>query len=402
MMVSGLKNASPLTTLGPAGAGKKNQEMPLDGFEKAPPVDPAELAQARKLARRKHKVAKVVLGTLGATTVVGTGAATVATVALVNPGALGPVGPSLHELVLNNLPGGAQQAYHWATDPNPQVENASHYGQLYQFNPGSNDRRVLAESGQTTPNGNNIPPEAIKDGQVIIGFEGIDGNQGSYVHAFNKLFNSGDKSAIPLDQSMLFIHEGHRPTRLDDIKRVLHDYETTKKLQSGEKIDLDAAFKEDPSVQTGYNVMKQALDKNLDVLVFAHSGGGAESVEVLNLLSSQGYHDKIADHVKIVIMAGASPAEDAVKAGVKPGNALYIGMKADLVAELGHVYIDPHDPMSGLITLIQDLRQTSDFTLGPMHSPDAAIVPNNLSHLQNFFYKGIGGTYLAPTPPHQG
>ena len=399
MMVSGLKNASPLTAASPLGAGKKPPVKSLDGFEKAPPVDPAELAQARKLAKRKHKVAKIVLGTLGATTVVGTGAATVATVALVNPGALGPLGPSLHELVLNNLPGGAQEAYHWATDPNPQVEDASHYGQLYQFSPGGRDYQVLAESGQTSPNGNDIPADAIKDGRVIVGFEGIDGNQGSYVRAFNKLFNSGDKSAIPLNQKMLFIHEGHRPTRLDDIKRVLHDYETTKKLQAGETIDLDQAFKEDPSVETGYNVVKQALDKDLDVLVFAHSGGGAQSVEVLNLLSSQGYHDEIADHVKIVIMAGASPAQDAVQAGVKPGNALYIGMKADLVAELGHVYIDPHDPMSGLISLIKDLRQTSDFTLGPMHSPDAAIVPNNLSHLQDFFSKGIGGTYLAETPP---
>ena len=220
----------------------------------------------------------------------------------------------------------------------------------------------------------------------------------SYVRAFNKLFNS-DEAAIPLNQPMLFIHEGHRPTRVDDIKRVLHDYSVTKKIQAGEKVDLQEAFEADPAVETGYNVMKQALDKDLDVLVFAHSGGGAESVEALNLLSSQGYHDKIGEHVKIVIMAGASPAQDAVEAGVKPGNALYIGMKADLVAELGHVYIDAHDPMSGLVNLVKDLRDTSDFTLGPMHSPDQAIVPNNLDHLQNFFNHGIGGTYLAETPP---
>ncbi|MFN8609074.1 MAG: hypothetical protein U0931_16180 [Vulcanimicrobiota bacterium] len=398
MMVSGLKHASPLPATNGA-ARKPVSGKFLDGFEKAPPVNPDELAEARKLARRKHKVAKIVLGTLGATTVVGTGAATVATVALVDPAALGPLGPTLHDLVLNHLPGGAQEAYHWATDPNPQVEDASHYGQLYQFSPGSRGYEVLAEAGQTSADGHNIPAEAIQNGRIILGFEGIDGNQSSYVHAFNKLFNSGEKSAIPLNQNMLFIHEGHRPTRLDDIKRVLHDYETTKKLQSGEKIDMQAAFAADPSVETGYNVVKQALDQDLDVLVFAHSGGGAQSVEVLNLLSSQGYHDKIADHVKIVIMAGAAPAQDAVKAGVQPGNALYIGMKADLVAELGHVYIDPHDPMDGLISLIKDLRQTSDFTLGPMHSPDQAIVPYNLNHLQDFFNKGVGGTYLAESPP---
>ena len=48
--------------------------------------------------------------------------------------------------------------------------------------------------------------------------------------------------------------------------------------------------------------------------------------------------------------------------------------------------------------MVKDLRNTSDFTLGPMHSPDRAIVPYNLDHLEDFFYRGIGGTYLAPTP----
>lgn len=399
MTVSSLQNASPLAGRSPLKSKPADKDPSfLDSFAKAPPVDPQELAEARKLARRKHKVAKIVLGTLGATTVVGTGAATVATVAVVNPGALGPLGPPLNQLVVEHLPGGAQEAYHWATDPNPQAEDASNYGQLYQISPGSRDYEVLAQSGQTSPNGNDIPAEAIKDGRIIVGFEGIDGNQDSYVRSFNKLFNS-DEAAIPLNQNMLFIHEGHRPTRLDDIKRVLHDYSITKKIQAGEKVDLEEAFKADPAVETGYNVMKQALDKDLDVLVFAHSGGGAESVEALNLLSSQGYHDKIGEHVQIVIMAGASPAQDALEAGVKPGNALYIGMKADLVAELGHVYIDPHDPMSGLVNLVKDLGDTSDFTLGPMHSPDRAIVPNNLGHLQEFFNKGIGGTYLAETPP---
>ena len=388
MTVSSFQNASPLAGRSPLKKMPPDKKPGgfLDGFEKAPPVDPAE---ARERAKGKHKVAKIVLGTLGVTTVLGTGAATTATVALINPGALGPLGPSLNQLVVQHLPGGAQEAYHWATGPNPQAEDPSNYGQLYQITPGSRDYQVLDQ--------HQIPPDAIKDGRVIVGFEGIDGTQESYVRAFNKLFNS-EQAAIPLHQKMLFIHEGHRPTRLDDIKRVLHDYSITKRIQAGEQVDLQEAFRADPAVETGYNVIKQALDQDLDVLIFAHSGGGAESVEALNLLSSQGYHDQIGEHVKIVLMAGAAPAQDAVEAGVKPGNALYIGMKADLVAELGHVYIDAPDPMSGLINLVKDLRNTTDFTLGPMHSPDKAIVPNNLDHLQDFFYKGIGGTYLAETP----
>ncbi|MBN9419518.1 MAG: hypothetical protein J0I12_28945 [Candidatus Eremiobacteraeota bacterium] len=396
MTVSPLQNASPLARRSPLDK-KPPVSGFLDGFAKAPPVPPEEMAEARKLAQRKHKVAKIVLGTLGATTVLGTGAATVATIAIVSPGTLGPLGPSLNQLVVDHLPAGAQDAYHWATDPNPQAEDASNYGQLYQITPGSGDYKVLAQGGQTSPDGNNIPAEAIKDGRVIIGFEGIDGTQGSYVRAFNKLFNSED-AAVPLNQPMLFIHEGHRPNRLDDIKRILHDYSVTKQVQAGEKVDLEAAFQADPAVETGYNTIKQALDQDLDVLVFAHSGGGAESVEALNLLSSQGYREEIGEHVQIVLMAGAAPAQDAVEAGVKPGNALYIGMEADLVAQLGHGYIDPHNPMNGLVDLVKDLRNTSDFTLGPMHSPDRAIVPNNLDHLQDFFDHGIGGTYLAPTP----
>lgn len=396
MPVSALKNASPLPGRSPL-RGTSPPEKFADGFEKAPPVDSAQLAEARQKAKRKHKVAKIVLGTMGAATVVTTGVTTVATIAVVNPGMLGPLGPPLNQLVVENLPAGAQQAYHWATDPNPQAEDASNYGQLYQINPGSRDYQVLASSGQTSPDGNDIPAEAIQDGRVILGFEGIDGTQESYVRSWNKLFNS-DEAAIPLNQPMLFIHEGHRPTRIDDIQRVLHDISVTKRVQAGEEVDLQAAFEADPAVETGYNVMKQALDQDLDLLVFAHSGGGAESVEALTLLSSQGYRDEIHDHVKIVLLAGASPAEDAVKAGVQPDNALYLGMKADLVAQLGHVYIDAHNPLGGLMDLVQNLRETSDFTLGPMHSPDAAIVPNNLQHLQDFFYRGVGGTYLADAP----
>lgn len=397
MTVSPLQSVSPLAGRSPLKSKPAGLDL-VDGYEKAPPVPAEELAAARKLAQRKHKVAKIVLGTLGATTVLGTGAATVATVAIVNPGALGPLGPSLNQLVVDHLPGGAQDAYHWATDPNPQAEDASNYGQLYQITPGSRDYQVLAGNGQTTPDGNNIPPEAIKDGRIILGFEGIDGTQGSYVRAFNKLFNS-EEAAIPLNQNMLFIHEGHRPSRIDDIKRVLHDYSVTKKVQAGETVDLQEAFEADPAVETGYNVLKQALDQDLDVLVFAHSGGGAESVEALTLLSSQGYREQIGEHVEIVLMAGAAPAQDAVEAGVKPENALYIGMQADLVAQLGHVHIDPHNPMNGLVDLVGNLRDTSDFTLGPMHSPDRSIVPNNLDHLEDFFYRNIGGTYMAETPP---
>ncbi len=396
MTISPLQNVSPLAGRSPLKS-QPNGPGSLDGFEKAPPLPAEELIAARQLVRRKRKVAKIVLGTLGATTILGTGAATVATVAIVNPGALGPLGPSLNQLVVEHLPGGAQEAYHWATDPNPQAEDESNYGQLYQFTPGSMDYQVLAGNGETSPDGNDIPPEAIKDGRIILGFEGIDGTQSSYVRSFNKLFNS-EEAAIPLNQNMLFIHEGHRPSRIDDIKRVLHDYSVTKKIQAGEKVDLEEAFEADPAVETGYNVLKQALDQDLDVLVFAHSGGGAESVEALSLLSSQGYREQIGEHVEIVLMAGAAPAQDAVAAGVQPENALYIGMEADLVAQLGHVYIDPHDPMDGLVDLVRNLRETSDFTLGPMHSPDRSIVPNNLDHLEDFFYKNIGGTYLAPSP----
>ncbi len=257
MTVSPLQNASPLARRSPLDK-KPPVSGFLDGFAKAPPVPPEEMAEARKLAQRKHKVAKIVLGTLGATTVLGTGAATVATIAIVSPGTLGPLGPSLNQLVVDHLPAGAQDAYHWATDPNPQAEDASNYGQLYQITPGSGDYKVLAQGGQTSPDGNNIPAEAIKDGRVIIGFEGIDGTQGSYVRAFNKLFNSED-AAVPLNQPMLFIHEGHRPNRLDDIKRILHDYSVTKQVQAGEKVDLEAAFQADPAVETGYNFIASQM-----------------------------------------------------------------------------------------------------------------------------------------------
>lgn len=379
--ISPLSGVSPLTRS--AAVPQATPEKNRDEFRPCPPPPEAELREAR---RRKIRWGRLAFGTLGGVAVAGTAGVTVATVALVNPACLGPMGPSLRDAILERSPEGFQEGYDWALGPNPRAEDPSNYGQLYRFGPGSKEYEVLDEPC--------IPPGVVEDGRVIVGFEGIDGTQGSYVRAFNQLFNSQD-SEVPLNQDMLFIHEGHRPQRIDDVQRVLHDYKVIKQVQAGEKVDLQAAFEADPSVGTGYQVVKQALDQDLDVLIFAHSGGGAQGVEVLNLLASQGYRDEIHDHVRIMLLAGAAPREDALKAGVQPGNAIYLGMEADMVAQLGHVYVDPHNPLPGLAEVAGALHNARDFTLGPMHSPDRSIIPSNMDHVKDFFERGVGGTFLA-------
>lgn len=365
----------------------------LVDLPKAPPV-PAEELKAKKVKKERHPI-KTALKVAAWSALAATSAIIVAGTALLDPSALGPVGKPLNSAIVSVLPDSGKMAYHWMTDPNPHVETADKYGQLYTFSPNADGKyTVLADSGKTTPNGSDIPASAVKDNRVVIGFEGIEGGQRSYVNTFGNLFNS-DKGAVNLNQDFLMIHEGNRERAIDDIGRILHDDLTMKEVQLGHVPSMASIAKSDPAVVTGYNVIKQALDADHQVMIFAHSGGGAEADLALNLLSHNGYKDKIHDDVKIMIMAGAASAPDAVKAGVQEGNALYVGMDEDVVAGLGHTWIDPSHPVAGLKELYNSVTHATDFSLGKWHSPNETIVPRNIEHVEAFFNDGVGGTYLA-------
>jgi len=297
------------------------------------------------------------------------------------------------------LPKGAQTFIHNMLGKNPLEESPTKYGELGEITPNSNGKdgatyKALDESGQTSANGNNIPADAVKNKNVVVLFQGINGSNSSYTNTFGKYMdNSNDK--VDLNQPILSIHEGDRPTVADEVGTVVKDWTHMKSVEGGGDADLQQAFKADPAVQTGYNVLAQALNAGDHVTVLAHSGGGAESAEALNLLASQGYGDKIKQDVKYVSFAGAASRQDAIDAGVNPNQALYLGTTQDAVAQFGHTYVNPSNPIGGGIDLVKSLSNATDWNLGRAHSP-TTIIPGGINHLEDVIDNGQGGgTYLS-------
>ena len=297
------------------------------------------------------------------------------------------------------LPKGVQNVIHNMLGKNPLEESPTKYGELGEITPNTNGKegatyKELDESGQTSANGNNIPADAVKNKNVVVLFQGINGSNSSYTNTFGKYMDSSDDK-VDLNQPILSIHEGDRPTVADEAGTIVKDWTHMKSVEAGGDADLQQAFKTDPAVQTGYNVLAQALNAGDHVTVLAHSGGGAESAEALNLLASQGYGDKIKQDVKYVSFAGAASQQDAVDAGVNPKQALYLGTTQDAVAEFGHTYVDPTDPIGGGIDLVKSLSQATDWNLGTAHSP-TTIIPGGINHLEDVIDNGQGGgTYLS-------
>jgi hypothetical protein len=361
----------------------------------APPISQADMKRDRP--KKEHHPLRTLAKAVAILTLATAGIAGTAATALVDPGALGPVGQPLNTAVVNMLPQGAQTAYHFGFDQNPNAEPSSAWGQISVVNPnnGKPTNTVLADANQA--NSVNVQKEA-PGGQLKLIVQGIEGSDSSYTDAFTQLFDS--KSGVyDFNQPMMMIHEGDRNQRVDDFTRIFKDYMDMKYTEAGHAPSLSSAFSTDPAVQSTYDVLKQALNDGDHIMVLAHSGGGAESVEALNLLASHGYKDAIHNQVKIIIMAGVASQQDAIDAGVAPNNVMYAGMTEDAVAQLGHVYISPSDPGPGFVDLVHSLSQASDWTLGTYHSPNETIVPYNWTHFQQFA-QGVGGTYMATASPN--
>jgi hypothetical protein len=288
------------------------------------------------------------------------------------------------------------QAFNNIFEPNPGADTPSHYGEVYEITPtGQGQSTLLAMAGQTTPDGNNIPANAVVNNRVVIGVEGIDGGMSSYTHTYTDLLDSNKSGSYNLNQPIVMVHEGTDATRAADITRIAEDYGTMKQVQAGVPVDQSQVFKTDPSVQSTYNLMKQSLDQGHQVLVVAHSGGGAVSALALNMLSHQpGYHDKIAQDVRVLSFAGVASQKDYNQAGVPMNNVLYVGDHRDAVAQLGSVYVTPSNPTGDYTEIANALTHSSDFTLGVPHSP-YTIMPENVGHIQSFLAGGPGGTYIS-------
>lgn len=203
----------------------------------------------------------------------------------------------------------------------------------------------LRFSGQTTPEGPDIPVDAVVDGSVLISVDGIGQEVSEHHRQIKDLLHGGSEVGANLQRPVLGVHEGSGPDRKSDLLRIGRNVIFTKALQSGlfnaEKIEK-IAYRNDPSVKAVKDLLQQALESGLKVTLMAHSGGGSQVALALNLLSRQNgglWKKKIPDNVRVLSLAGAASSKDY--SGVRSQDLLYTGSRRDDVYKMFHNHLHP-------------------------------------------------------------
>ncbi|HEY4000508.1 MAG TPA: hypothetical protein VGO93_16665, partial [Candidatus Xenobia bacterium] len=309
-------------------------------------TDPADTREVAADHHHRHLVAKVTLGGLAALSAC-TGLAAVA--APSTP----PPAQAVTTVTHAAVPSSVQKEMgdiHGILQVNPDHEPAQEAGTLYAVYPNQNGAAdILATRNGTTPTGNNIPSNAVKDNRVVIMTEGIGDQVPSYAHDSHQFFQSNQNSwDVNLGQPLIGIHEGTSTHVYQDVLRVAKDYVDTKTVENGGHVSMSSVDQNDPAVQTAYNVYKQQLDQGHDMLLIPHSGGGPEDALALNMLSQSSPHYKtlIGEHVRILSLAGAAAPGDYVDAGVHSNNIYYVATSHDPIGLFGEHYVDPTQPGS--------------------------------------------------------
>jgi hypothetical protein len=265
---------------------------------------------------------------------------------------------------------------------NPNHDADSTHGELYELH-AEQPPRILEARGQTSPDGHDLPTDAVVDKKVVIGIEGIDGKPTAYARMLSPTVSE-------LNQPVLMVHEGIEINHGVSMRRIIKDNLALKQGNATPEL----VFARDPAVQTTYNLIKQGLDQGDDILLIPHSGGGAESALALNLLSRT-YHDEIHDHVRVMSLAGASAPSNYEAAGVDSKNVLYLGDARDPIAVAGSAETDPTHPKVDERRLIDGLSQmAADPREFVLHEPDT-ILHENAQVAADFLHGGAGGVHLA-------
>ncbi|HEY3999753.1 MAG TPA: hypothetical protein VGO93_12845 [Candidatus Xenobia bacterium] len=233
----------------------------------------------------------------------------------------------------------ARDAQNAAQDP------PNYRGMVFEHGLDGQDK-VLRFSGQTSPDGTDIPVDAVSNDRVFIYVDGIHTSQPGESADIQGLFLSPDRTRCNIEQPAIGIQEGVGKDIVADGVRITKDFEILKGLQSGLNVDVlrKAVYDVDPAVKSVHDEIRQSLDAGRNVQVALHSGGGAETAVALTLLAKEDggrFAPAIRQHVRVLAMAPAAAPEDFTRAGVQPGNLLYTGSHQDPVYHLFHNFVQP-------------------------------------------------------------
>ena len=264
--------------------------------------------------------------------------------------------------------------------------------------------QILRYSGETTPDGPDIPDDLVVDNEVLIYVDGIGQRLREHRRQIAALLHGGQDTAANLDKPVLGVHQGAGKSTLADVARIGRTIFYTKALQSGlfsnDWVKRNA-FKNDPAVQSVYNLVKQSLAAGVQVTLMAHSGGAAETAMALTLLSREDggrLKDQISEEVRVLSLAGAASARDFFEAGVTEENLLYSGSLKDPVFAGFRHHIHPYrfwaNLKPGVFAGLAALGSGSQISL--FHSVDYIFQEHQTPtrhRLEDFLNGGPGGRF---------
>lgn len=288
----------------------------------------------------------------------------------------------------------------------PEQEPPELRGALFQQEP-DGTVKVLRYSGQTSPTSPpDIGDDAAVNGEVFISVNGIDQDWPSHRQQIKDWYHGGFATGADWNRPIIGIHEGDRDGAAD-IVRILKNTFILKSLESGvtglEKT-RKAAYRNDPSVKTIHDQLRQSLAVGRQVTLMAHSGGGSQVALALALLAQEGdgqWRDEIEDKVRVMGTAATCHRNDLRRSGVADENIFMTYSKKDPVPGFYQTPTSLKNPFSilragarGLGLLARGLIKP-----GPWHQGHYIFEHNMTSkgsRIVNFLEGGQGGTHRLP------
>lgn len=264
--------------------------------------------------------------------------------------------------------------------------------------------QILRYSGETTPEGPDLPADAVVDNEVVFYVDGIGQRLSEHQRQIRSVLHGGQSESANLSRPILGIHEGAGRSTMHDIVRIGKAMALTKSLQY-DLAPLDwvrsKAYQVDPSVHSIHNLLRQALVAGHQVTLMCHSGGGAQTALALSILAREEdgrWTEKISDQVRILSLAGAASEQDFKMAGIKSENLLYTGSGRDPVYSAFRNHLGPYSWKSNFKAVYDAAQAGLNYLREKKiyHAPDYLFAQHQQTEgnrLEAFLLGGPGGKY---------
>lgn len=263
--------------------------------------------------------------------------------------------------------------------------------------------RVLRYSGETDPNGPpDIGDDALVGDTLYLSVDGIGQDWARHREQIQSWFHGGADYGVSISGPVVGIHEGEGKSAVHDGARIVKNTVLNKMLQgglAGPDSVRKRAYKNDPSVKTIYDQLRQSLKVGRSMTFLTHSGGAAQVALAMSLLATDSDRDwslEMAERVSVLGTAPAAHRRDFEWAGVRPDNIMITGSRRDPVYRFFKTDLQAKRPWSVFPFLFNGVCTSLKFAVapGPFHQGEYIFEGNRgddgIHQIQSFLDGGKG------------